>query len=1121
MHVVLPRVDDNVNLWQPTVMSIESTLLDIPFSGGIDEKTEVSQIAPGHLQVASNVLPLKSGSFAKRSGLTRLVSPANYIPGGYGTSLPDGGVLLHGVYTDDSYGTATTKAGHQTIRTLGAETAYGIDCPKQVVSSLDHVQNGGPAVANVNVSADTNDAQQVVDGVVVGSYLWIVSLGGLGGACLTLTQRRLSDGAEVVHTYNDTSPYVGQGACLSAVACECGGKLIVAALATETRLLLLRVVPDATFGTAPSISQVRIVENSPIRFYGYDLCRCSSSHVALAYAYSTNRYLVCYDMTSAISVAWTLTRNRSDAGENPDWLYRQTSVWVMRASLVWGTVWFNGTIDTVGSKLEVTSSFSTSSAPSTTSFTTNILASAPLGWVTRYTVAARRTLGGAYNGWVQLATYNNPGAGSLGVETQVATYDPGPAEQAFSVHPRVVIAGKCKELLYEVACPVVSLDYANENGLAHGGSAFFLDTRCVTTVSPVSGTFYYSRPCIAISGVISSLPGVGVTPSWLANDVATAYPVPPAAGTCTAYKSDGYLPLQAYQVKKAYPVYNVFKVRNRMKETDLLVGGLSDYNDVRYVADCGLRAVTSTGLVDASYHQRPHITGATQATGGSLTTLATYAFICRYVGYLPGGDQVVSAWSNVFNVTMTGSNTKLTLQVNRPTTGDLIPVTRLQLAMVSPSAPGVYTVQGEYPVTSNSASPGSVGSYPILASPSVGSPVVNTALWEGHPAPSCTTVASAAGRLWVNDTSDLGRIWFSQVAETGVGATWYSSNTVHLPQSTTPVTAIAPLDASVLVFTATSIYVISGLGPNLDGTGATYEAQLISTTSGCVQPRSCVTAPDGLYYLATSGKIERVNRALQVESVGEMAQDFLETYSVCVRAFSWPSVPCLMWALRDSSRSVLRANFLGYNYVDQVWFTWTSTLPSGTMMQDAGIDLTQGVGQPWFIGTTDTRDDTNMTGSTQALYRYGVGGSPGLDTGAFFSARIRTGTIRLGALRGFERVRRISPLLRLGTNATGTVVPVVIDVYCDGPRLPSSQQSQTATLNYTDPGFASRGKDVACRLHVKAGAQKCASMVVEMYDTYSGSAGNVAQEGISEWVGLTVEAAVKKGLKTLPSGSKA
>jgi hypothetical protein len=202
----------------------------------------------------------------------------------------------------------------------------------------------------------------------------------------------------------------------------------------------------------------------------------------------------------------------------------------------------------------------------------------------------------------------------------------------------------------------------------------------------------------------------------------------------------------------------------------------------------------------------------------------------------------------------------------------------------------------------------------------------NSQLGNSGP-PSCSLISTYQNRLMINSNEDPGVIWFSQ---NKFEQDQY--NTLSLDWNTTfvegidsnlgnEITAIGRLDAQLAIFKPTSIFLLSGDGPNALATSDQFnDAQLLVSDTGCTNQNSLCfitqtpNSPGGLLFKSPKG-IYLLGRDESITYIGAPVEKYNNlTITAAI----------LLSQSNQVVFTTLEGTALVYNYFFNAWTTWTN-----------------------------------------------------------------------------------------------------------------------------------------------------------------------------------------------------
>lgn len=262
-------------------------------------------------------------------------------------------------------------------------------------------------------------------------------------------------------------------------------------------------------------------------------------------------------------------------------------------------------------------------------------------------------------------------------------------------------------------------------------------------------------------------------------------------------------------------------------------------------------AVTENGFID-----RPQITDI-QTT----TTLAvgfptgTYRFYVVWVYKDSNGYEYRSAPSDPQYVQVTASNIGRIYVYTKLPQYTLKPFTQLEIYMTLPTGTVYFKLNSSFAEYQAGSSRFIVQGIvdDVLADVAAGETLYTTGgALENDALPPSYHVVSHKNRIFsIND--DRQTISYSQLLNPGVPIAFNAALQLNIPEAGGKLTGIGSLDNYLIIFKESSIYAISGDGPNNLGQQDNFtEPQLVVADAGCINKNSIIYTPDGVLF--NSGK---------------------------------------------------------------------------------------------------------------------------------------------------------------------------------------------------------------------------------------------------------------------------
>ena len=145
---------------------------------------------------------------------------------------------------------------------------------------------------------------------------------------------------------------------------------------------------------------------------------------------------------------------------------------------------------------------------------------------------------------------------------------------------------------------------------------------------------------------------------------------------------------------------------------------------------------------------------------------------------------------------------------------------------------------------------------------------------ENDPVGPFRVAGAWRNRLIVSDTDVPGDVWVSKEKEVGKGFVFSADLTFNIADGAERIRAMGAVDNDYFaIFKEDGIWVISGPGPDRLAHGM-YEPIRLPGTMGCTDPRSCETTPLGLTFRAVDGRRWLLTRSLQLVDINAGVENF-------------------------------------------------------------------------------------------------------------------------------------------------------------------------------------------------------------------------------------------------------
>jgi hypothetical protein len=1005
-------------------MALERQLVTIPFAQGLDTKTDPKQVAPGKLTLLQNGVFTTAKKIRKRYGTTAKA-----------TSIFGGGSIAAG----------------DTLQTLKDELLLGSggSLYSWSTGSATWVAKGDLPVLSTTRAPVVRDTAPCanVDAAVVGGiacYIYITSLAGVQ----TLGWR-LVDLA--------TGSQVAAGAWSEAVQAArvtTIGTAFIVMFANATDIKYVTISTAGVVGTATTI-QATVSVGGLVA-----LIECVNNGLAGA---SEVVWFV-----FPVSSALTDLRVRS-----------LSSAFALGTATALGMALGTTTLHSIAATMDAgNGNIVIASATQTTVASTNILYLSAISAALSVVTAKTSIVSGALTG--QIAVVSNGGqSGILWYTSSAALWDTRIQPITSRVPFTAYAAG---------AVSVVSRNaaLASEPFTVAGRTCVALALNDGSSARIVVNSSYIVPKTIAHLAADDGMPvgRIGFNISGAPTVPASA----PYSGTSEALPA-----VLTYSGAVLLPI----QITHTAEATLGRIAGVSGVDVSRLVAETtpAISSQVSDALVfagalpmlyDGAYtsevgflHSPDAIAASTAGAGGTLPAGA-YGYAAVYAWQDAAGTMHRSAPSPVASVTTTGATSLNTIVVRT------LKVTR-KATTVNPVMVELYrtVAAGSVYYKVAEAESSTIVETVSFSDTETDTNLIGNALLyttggvlEAMPPPPLGALAIYRNRLVGINTEKPTQLWYSKQVIPGQPPEFSDFLALNLDSVGGDATALAALDDKLLIFKGGVVYYLTGSGP--DDTGGQNDFSvpiLINTNSGCTEPRSIVTAADGVLYQSAKGWFI-LDRSLNDSYIGAGVEAFnaLTTRAVV----QVPSTNEVRFVLSDGS-------VLVYDFLFAQWSVFTGL---------AAVDATI-----WGGVVHTVASDGVVSYEDPTTFR---------DSGVSVELRLTTGWLGSGELQSFLRIYKLFILgqwksphkLNIQLSYDYRSDAVAGDLYgSDWPSSPAPAQYQT-------------------RINLRV--QKAEAVKVTIYSATSPTAtppeGDFEEESL-DLSALTFEVGVKGGPMRLPAGN--
>lgn len=136
----------------------------------------------------------------------------------------------------------------------------------------------------------------------------------------------------------------------------------------------------------------------------------------------------------------------------------------------------------------------------------------------------------------------------------------------------------------------------------------------------------------------------------------------------------------------------------------------------------------------------------------------------------------------------------------------------------------------------------------------------NGGILDNEPPPPCSDLTIFNDRLWLIDSENGSKLWFSKPLVEGSSVEMSSLETIYVSgllseqSDVEGLSAITIMDDKLIIFKGNSIYYLNGTGPDSTGANSQYSDPIFITgTVGCLGPSSITYNPMGVIFQSNKG----------------------------------------------------------------------------------------------------------------------------------------------------------------------------------------------------------------------------------------------------------------------------
>lgn len=341
-----------------------------------------------------------------------------------------------------------------------------------------------------------------------------------------------------------------------------------------------------------------------------------------------------------------------------------------------------------------------------------------------------------------------------------------------------------------------------------------------------------------------------------------------------------------------------------LKFMDLKCGTTQNLGRLSYMSGGFLQMYDGYKVMEQGFVDQPFATALDSGVAGLVTGLVKYAFVFRSVDATGA-----VAYSKVYApVSLTVSSKQVTLTVSAPhmssretgIVGDQQTTVEVYRTISGGSTyyyvgdakqpGGVLT--GIFSLTDNSADSTIASNRVMFRQPGSNNSPLDRYMAPGGKGILC----QHKDRIFVADPYGQ-RVWYSAFTVDGESAWFNPAFSFFVSGGSGPITGMASMDGRLIIFKKDAVFVVDGDGPpEGGGNGSEFTPpNRLAVEFGCVDHRSIVNTPMGVFYRSTMG-IELLSRSLERNWVGQLVQNTVDANLVTLGACldSWGIVHFLL-----------------------------------------------------------------------------------------------------------------------------------------------------------------------------------------------------------------------------------
>lgn len=267
----------------------------------------------------------------------------------------------------------------------------------------------------------------------------------------------------------------------------------------------------------------------------------------------------------------------------------------------------------------------------------------------------------------------------------------------------------------------------------------------------------------------------------------------------------------------------------------------------------------------------------------------------------------------------------------------------------------------------------------LLYSPPSGGEIAN------DPPPASSMGVATKQRIFLVSQENPTWVYFSKPFYPGRAPEFNAGQFLDIDPTSGPITGIAALDTTIVVFKKAYIYSFSGDGPDATGNGAFTPTIQVATDTGCLDTPSVLTTEQGVWFRSVRG-LEMLSRGGQVSYAAPEVEALLQNTTV--------SASCIVAAQNQLRFSLTSGNVLVYDYLLSAWSVFVPMRPGSASVSSPSS----------YTSLNNSLFCTNAAGD---LCLEGAGFQDGTNN---LAMTLQSAWINVAGPQGWGRIRRVSLL---------------------------------------------------------------------------------------------------------------